>query len=95
MIFRALPERLSEAEIDEMLRAADTDGEDPLVHDDEENYDDDDDDGREQDEEETLPEAQRTQGIDSVPWIISIACFHLNFRDNSRCGVNTLGPLCL
>ena len=29
MIFRALPERLSEAEIDEMLRAADTDGEDP------------------------------------------------------------------
>ena len=29
MIFRALPERLSEAEIDEMLRAADTDGESP------------------------------------------------------------------
>ena len=29
MIFRALPERLSEAEIDEMLRAADTDGDNP------------------------------------------------------------------
>ena len=29
MIFRALPERLSEAEIDEMLRAADTDGKNP------------------------------------------------------------------
>ena len=28
MIFRSLPERLSEAEIDEMLAAADTDGED-------------------------------------------------------------------
>ena len=27
MIFRSLPERLSEAEIDEMLEAADTDGE--------------------------------------------------------------------
>ena len=26
MIFRALPERLSDAEIDEMLHAADTDG---------------------------------------------------------------------
>ena len=26
MIFRSLPERLSEAEIDEMLKAADTDG---------------------------------------------------------------------
>ena len=44
------------------------------------------------------------QGIDSVPRIIStacysnlyyIACYHLNFRDNSRYGVNTLGPLCL
>ena len=28
MIFRSLPERLSEAEIDEMLAAADTDGDD-------------------------------------------------------------------
>ena len=28
MIFRSLPERLSEAEIDEMLTAADTDGDD-------------------------------------------------------------------
>ena len=32
----------------------------------------------------TLLEAQRTQGIDSAPQIISTACFHLNFRDNSR-----------
>ena len=39
----------------------------------------------------TLPEAQRTQGIDSVPGIISTACYHLNFRDNSRHRVNTLG----
>ena len=42
----------------------------------------------------TLLEAQQTQGIDSVPGIISTACFHLNFRDYSRYGVNTLGPLC-
>ena len=45
--------------------------------------------------DQTLPEAQRTQGIDSVPQKISTACYHLNFRDNSRYGVNTLGPLCL
>ena len=31
MIFRALPERLSEAEIDEMLTAADTDGKLPII----------------------------------------------------------------
>ena len=31
MIFRALPERLSDAEIDEMLRAADTDGNSQLL----------------------------------------------------------------
>ena len=28
---------------------------------------------------QTLAEAQRTQGIDSVPQIISTAYFHLNF----------------
>ena len=45
--------------------------------------------------EKTLPEAQPTQSIESVPRINSTAYFHLNLRDNSRYGVNTLGPLCL
>ena len=45
--------------------------------------------------EKTLPEAQPTQSIESVPQINSTACFHLNLRDNSRYRVNTLGPLCL
>ena len=40
MIFRALPERLSDAEIDEMLRAADTDGEQDADYEDEEEEDD-------------------------------------------------------
>ena len=43
----------------------------------------------------TLQETQQTQGTDSVARFISTACFHLNFRDNSRYKVNTLGPLCL
>ena len=44
MIFRALPERLSDAEIDEMLRAADTDGEDGDFDEEEEETDNDGDD---------------------------------------------------
>ena len=40
---------------------------------------------------QTLAEAQRTQGIDSVPQIISTAYFHLNFWDNTRYGVNASG----
>ena len=43
----------------------------------------------------TLPEAQWTQGIDFVFRFFSTTCFHFNFRDNLRYGVNTLGPLCL
>ena len=43
------------------------------------------------------PEAQQTQGIDSVSQSISTASFsfHLNLRDNSKYKVNTLRPLCL
>ena len=43
----------------------------------------------------TLPEAQRTQGIDSVSWVISKVEMKTSCRDYLRYGVNTLGPLCL
>ena len=43
----------------------------------------------------TLPEAQRTQGIDSVSWVISKVEMKISCRDYLRYGVNTLGPLCL
>ena len=46
-------------------------------------------------ERETLPEAQRTQGIDSVSLVISKVEIKTSCRDYSRYGVNTLGPLCL
>ena len=45
--------------------------------------------------EETFPEAQRTQGIDSVSWVISKVEMKTSCRDYSRYRVNTLGPLCL
>ena len=38
----------------------------------------------------TLPEAQRTQGIESITWIMFLA-----EKNHSSYGLNTLGPLCL
>ena len=48
-----------------------------------------------EEENKTLPEAQQTQGIDSVSWVISWVEMKRSCRDYSRCGVNTLDPLCL
>ena len=48
---------------------------------------------------ETLPEAQRTQGIESETWIISEAKINIQIqfsqKGNSSYRLNTLGPLCL
>ena len=47
---------------------------------------------------ETLPEAQRTQGIESITWIVSDWNqfeIILTEKDHSSYGLNTLGPLCL
>ena len=43
----------------------------------------------------TLPEAQWTQDIDSVSRVISKVEMKTSWRDYSRYGVYTLGPLCL
>ena len=44
--------------------------------------------------EKTLPEAQRTQGIESLTWIIFLTISNLYpLRDNSSFRLNCLGPL--
>ena len=42
-----------------------------------------------------LETAQRTQGVDSISWVISKVDMKISWRDYSRYGVNALGPLCL